>query len=51
MPDCRLHPGAKHPSPMASAGKVGLPSAPSAHRDGYADPKDRPCDGRVVFAR
>mmetsp|Transcript_25502 Transcript_25502/g.52398 ORF Transcript_25502/g.52398 Transcript_25502/m.52398 type:complete len:360 (+) Transcript_25502:35-1114(+) len=37
----RLHPGAKHPSPMASAGKVGLPSAPSAHRDGYADPKDR----------
>ncbi|CAE7882458.1 Kif3b, partial [Symbiodinium sp. KB8] len=37
----RLHPGAKHPSPIASAGKVGLPSAPSAHRDGYADPKDR----------
>ncbi|CAE7352858.1 Kif3b [Symbiodinium natans] len=26
---------------MASVGKVGLPSAPSAHRDGYADPKDR----------
>ena len=37
---CRLPLGAKHPSPMASVGKVGLPSAPSAHRDGYADPKD-----------
>ena len=41
--DERLPSWAKHPTPVASAGTVGLPSAPDAHREGYADPKASHC--------
>eukprot|EP00435_Cladocopium_sp_Y103_P067982 s41_g30.t2 len=37
----RLRPGAQHLSPLAPAKPMPFPSAPSAYRDGYADPEER----------
>lgn len=37
----RLRASAQHLTPVAAAGATSFPSVPSAHRDGYAAPKER----------